>query len=324
MTHKLGWRALLLTGLAAVLIAGCGGNEQGQEHGSDHEHQEGQTPATATEIKINHMHGLGYSADGSSLYVANHGAFLVHQADAWQPPVNPHDFMGMSATEKALYVSGHPGTKDLKNPLGLAKSTDGGKTVQPLAFHGEIDFHNMVSSYYTGTIYVFNDHAHPKLKEGLHYTKDEGKTWTHVKISGLNSPITAMAVHPRQDNLLIFGTEKGIAISEDYGATIKTEFNTSNEVTALTYGLSPDESQNIYVATTGDKTELHRITPDQATFKKDTIFSGDKNEGITYIAANPHHPELALTTDKNNILRVASDGTPTALTEQGTVKIGKK
>ena len=47
---------------------------------------------------------------------------------------------------------------NLKNPLGIMKSTDQGNTLEKIKFYGEIDFHYLAASYYNHTLYVYNEH----------------------------------------------------------------------------------------------------------------------------------------------------------------------
>jgi hypothetical protein len=68
------------------------------------------------------------------LVVPAHVGPAVFRGGRWSTaPGAPHDFMGFSGAKNAIYSSGHPapGTP-LRNPLGLMKSTDGGKSWQQL------------------------------------------------------------------------------------------------------------------------------------------------------------------------------------------------
>ncbi|MFE5835319.1 hypothetical protein [Arthrobacter sp. NPDC056493] len=78
-----------------------------------------------------HIHGLTVSGDTSKVLLATHdGLFDVTKQPASKIG-DANDLMGFTAGKDpgVVYVSGHPGEgSDFPNPLGLIKSTDGGKT----------------------------------------------------------------------------------------------------------------------------------------------------------------------------------------------------
>ena len=47
------------------------------------------------------------------------------------------------------------------------KSSDGGNTLEKLAFYGESDFHNLAVGYNTETIYLYNERPNSKLQQGF-------------------------------------------------------------------------------------------------------------------------------------------------------------
>src|SRR5574341_1481419 len=93
-------------------------------------------------VTLMHIHGLAYSADGRQLLVPSHDGLAVFAEERSRKAPGPaHDYMGFSATRDALYSSGHPAPgSGLRNPFGLIKSRDGGKTWQTLGLQGESDF----------------------------------------------------------------------------------------------------------------------------------------------------------------------------------------
>lgn len=75
---------------------------------------------------------------------------------------------GLSSNENGFFASGHPEPgANLKNPLGLMKSSDGGNTLEKLAFYGESDFHNLAVGYNTEAIYLYNERPNSKLQQGF-------------------------------------------------------------------------------------------------------------------------------------------------------------
>ena len=136
--------------VAALTLSGCGtptpamgGADTGQSRGAD---AQGRTDrAGGADVEMPHIHGLGFSADGQQLLVPAHDGLRVYAGGRWQVPELPaHDYMGYAPTDNGFYSSGHPApSAGLVNPLGLVKSTDGGKTLTTLGFQGQSDFHLM-------------------------------------------------------------------------------------------------------------------------------------------------------------------------------------
>lgn len=69
--------------------------------------QDGTTDSTRVEIP--HIHGLGFSSDGSRLLVPAHIGLLSYENSRWsQPDLPAHDYMGFSPVDTGFYSSGHP------------------------------------------------------------------------------------------------------------------------------------------------------------------------------------------------------------------------
>ncbi len=196
------WRVgLAMAAVTALILAGC-------------------TSGANTTVQLQHVHGLGFTADGAQLFVPAHDGFRVYANNGtWQEPNIPkHDYMGYVATDDGFYSSGHPGSgSSLPNPLGLVKSKDNGKTLTTLGFEGEIDFHTMGVGYKNHAVYVFNPAPTAKLPGGLHYTLDDGKTWKKSSAQGVSGEPIQIAVHPTQANVVAVASEGGLFLSTDYG-----------------------------------------------------------------------------------------------------------
>src|SRR5213082_3537777 len=154
------------------------------------QHDHAQQASGAPQVTLVHVHGLAFSADGKRLMIPSHFGLAIYESGKWSKAPGPeHDYMGFSATASHLYSSGHPapGT-NLVNPFGLLRSKDGGKTWDKLALEGESDFHVMATSWNTNAIYVWNAAANSRMKQpGLHYTRDDGKSWTRVSAKGVDA-----------------------------------------------------------------------------------------------------------------------------------------
>ncbi|MBN2981809.1 hypothetical protein [Cohnella algarum] len=103
--------------------------------------------------------------------------------------------MGFSMVDDGFYSSGHParGSKK-KNPFGIVKSTDEGRSLETLTLYGEVDFHGMSVGYKSHTIYIFNLEPNSAIETtGLNYSTDEAKSWT---MSEMNFEKNGVAVTP--------------------------------------------------------------------------------------------------------------------------------
>lgn len=170
-------------------------------------------------VKLDHVHGLGFSPDGSQVLIAAHDGIKVYQDGKWAIPDQPkNDYMGFVATDDGFYSSGHPGPGvKLPEPLGLVKSTDGGKTLKLLGLQGQYDFHVMGAGYKSHAVYVFNQVASPQLPAGLQFSLDDGKSWKKAGAKGLSGAPIQIAVHPTDVKIVAVGTEHGLFLSMDQG-----------------------------------------------------------------------------------------------------------
>jgi photosystem II stability/assembly factor-like uncharacterized protein len=154
-----------------------------------------------------HVHGLTVSGETSQVLLATHdGLFDVTKQPASKIG-GTNDLMGFTAghDEGIFYASGHPGVgSDLPNPLGLMKSSDGGKTWDQLSRQGESDFHALTTA--KSGIVAF---------DGTLRTSPDGKAWTTVA-AGFAPAV--LAGHPHSDTVLAT-TPEGIQRSTDAGKT---------------------------------------------------------------------------------------------------------
>jgi hypothetical protein len=173
-------------------------------------------------VILTHVHGLAYSPDGRRLMIPSHHGLAIYESGKWAKAPGPqHDYMGFSATSTSLYSSGHPAPNSgLVNPFGLIRSRDGGKTWEKLGLEGETDFHLLATSWNTNALYVWNPAPSSLIpRAGLHYTLNDGKTWTAVAGAGLSGELRALAVHPNEVRTVAVATAEGVFISHDSGAS---------------------------------------------------------------------------------------------------------
>lgn len=171
-------------------------------------------------VTLTHIHGLAYSPDGKQLMIPSHHGMAVYEGGKWSKATGPqHDYMGFAASAKNLYSSGHPAAgSGFRNPFGLIRSNDGGKTWQKLGMEGETDFHLLAVSWNTNAIYVWNPAPSSRMRRpGLHFTVNDGFAWKPAQAAGLEGNPQALAVHPDNVATVALASSKGIYLSRDSG-----------------------------------------------------------------------------------------------------------
>lgn len=136
------------------------------------------TPARAQSLDlIEHIHNV--KAIGNRILLGtHHGIYEYSSLDNIKMIGNKKiDLMGLAVTHNILYASGHPEAgSNLKNPLGLIKSTDGGKNWKTVSLEGKVDFHFLEVN--RNKIYGV-DAASGKLL----FSTDGGKNWKDIGIN---------------------------------------------------------------------------------------------------------------------------------------------
>lgn len=255
---------------------------------------------------LHHLHGLAFIADGSGLMAAGHVGLWVYRDGRWAQAAGPaHDFMGFSVTRTAIYSSGHPAPNTLlRDPLGLVKSSDGGKSWRERGFSGEAEFHVMTAGYESNAIYVLNAAPNSRLRRaGLYFTRDEGKSWKPCAAAGLPSPIIRLAAHPSSASTLAAATLEGVYISSDFGATFK---RIGPETPILAVRIDFDGDHLYFARANPDR--LKRAALDGSRMRVIALPEREETDFVAYIAQNPvQSQELAIGTRRRNIF-VSPDG----------------
>jgi len=188
--------SFLLVAVSVLVAAGCGGGKT----------ESAPEPFTGVPPELQdpgpvHVHGLGYDRSSKTLYIATHtGLFeLPPTARKARRIGDSHqDTMGFTLVEPKLFLgSGHPDARtNLPSHLGLIKSTDRGRTWQPLSLLGEADFHVLRSQ--GKRVYGFDSRSARLLA-----STDSGLTWTPRTAP---EALVDVAVDPRDpDHLLASG-----------------------------------------------------------------------------------------------------------------------
>ncbi|MEB3103132.1 F510_1955 family glycosylhydrolase [Ferviditalea candida] len=249
---------------------------------------------------LKHVHGLGFSPDGKQLLIPSHYGLAVYENHQWkQGQGDRHDYMGFAAVDNGFYSSGHPADgSGLKEPLGIVKSTDNGKSLKVMDLHGISDFHVLAAGYQSHAIYVYNPQPNSRMdSEGLYYTLDEAKTWNQSAMQGVSGTPFTLAVHPSKASIVAAGNQNGAYLSNDHGqsfAPIAKDIHTS----AVYFSL---EGQLYIGGIKGEQSVLFRLDPDSTELKKLGI-PAMTNDAIVYIAENPKNPEqLAIATFERDV-----------------------
>jgi len=261
-----------------------------------------QRESSGASVQLRDIHGLSFSSDGSQLFVPAHDGLLVYENSSWSAPDLPvHDYMGYSGVDDGFFSSGHPGPgSNLINPLGLVRSTDGGRTLKTLAFSGDTDFHLMGAGYENHAIYVINPAQNSLLPPGMHYTVDEGQTWKQSRASGINDSPIQLAIHPIQPETIAVATQGGLFLSNDYGDTF-TQVTDSGPVTSVSF--DPNGERILYGY---QEVFSYQLSSEQIVSLDTRTITGD--DAVAYIAINPTSDQVVYATYSKDIYLSQNDG----------------
>ena len=306
-------KGLAITSL--FIISGCSSNAETAPVKKETVQSQPKNKETATAVpsnfykeitsgKIAHIHGIGYAGNMPGISIATHSGIKVYQNGKWfETTTQLHDYMGFQATKNGFFASGHPEPgANLKNPLGLMKSSDGGNTLEKLAFYGESDFHNLAVGYNTEAIYLYNERPNSKLQQGFYFSTNNGQEWKNSKLKGLSSTIHTFSVHPDQASVVAVSAKDGVYLSTDYGNTFEL-LSTSLESTAVTLSnedviYAPINKQIITKKSIATNEETNIQTP-----------SLDAKDAIMYISQNPQNSaEIVFATLKANVFLSTDEG----------------
>ncbi|MAS35417.1 MAG: glycosyl hydrolase [Anaerolineaceae bacterium] len=196
------------------------------------------------------------------------------------------------------------------NPFGLIRSTDGGETIQTLAFAGESDFHLMAAGYESHAVYVINPAQNSRLPVGLHYTLDDSQTWEQSQASGISGSPIQLAAHPTESGVVAVAAEGGLFLSNDYGDTF-TRVGDDAPVTAVTFDPGGERLLFGYQGLFSYDLAGGQID----TFQIPAV-TGD--DAVGYIAVNPVSDQIAFATFSKDIYLSEDEGQSwAAIAEQG-------
>lgn len=253
-----------------------------------------------------HVHGLAYAADGRALLIASHGGLIAYRDGQWrQAGDRTYDLIGLSVTKDAIYASGHgPSDRVVGDPIGLVKSTDGGKSWQRLTLAGEAEFHVMDVSFGSGAIYVLNVAPNSQMpRPGVYFSRDDGKSWRRCAVAGLSPQIVRIAAHPLLPSTVAVATENGIFISQDFGEAFR-RIGPNVPVSAITFDVSGD---HLFFAL-DDPYRLLRISRDGTAPLELSLPELEETSFVKFIAQHRSNlQQLAIATRRKNVFQ-SDDG----------------
>ena len=168
-----------------------------------------------------HVHGLGVNPGDGALYIATHtGLYRVGTGERKATRVGGdryQDTMGFTIVGPNRFLgSGHPDINEARKEglpalLGLIKSTNSGKSWEPVSLLGEADFHVLRSI--GSRVYGYD-----VTNDRLLMSADGGRTWSELNKPG---PLIDLAVDPRTHRRIVAtsagGLDEGLFESTDGG-----------------------------------------------------------------------------------------------------------
>ena len=200
--------AVALSILACLFAVACGDDE---ENGST-----GESPPAVSDAGPIHVHGLGVNPADGALFVATHtGLFRAppgktrarRVADRFQ------DTMGFTVIGPDRFLgSGHPdGREGLPPFLGLIRSTDAGRSWQPVSLLGERDFHVLEAA--GSRVYGYGSDFESR-QASLLVSEDAGRSWEERMPP---EPLLSLAIDPAAPDRVVASGEDGVHASTDAG-----------------------------------------------------------------------------------------------------------
>ena len=220
--------AVAATVTVALLLTGCSTTPA-----------EPDAPAS-TAAGFGHVHGIVDAGDGSVLLGTHTGVYTLGEDGTVTGPVggNDLDVMGLTATGDTLYASGHPGSTtptELGAPnLGIIRSSNAGRSWEPVAFTGQEDFHVLTVTG-DGNLYGIGS-SRPLLRT----SSDGGQSWA----DGAELPAVDLAA--ATDGTLYAATQEGLQHSTDGGVT----FSLAPDAPVL-YQVEPEPTGGVVGVDTG-------------------------------------------------------------------------
>lgn len=259
-------------------------------------------------VELRHAHGIGYSADGSRILVADHFGIAIYSEGRWSRVPGPaNDFMGFVVTREHIFTSGHlAGSRGADNPLGLVRSGDGGRSWTTLGFQGAAEFHLVAAGYFTDAVYIYNAKPNALMpRTGIYRMMGERLVgWRGAAGRGLEGELAMLTAHPREPATLAAATGAGVFVSRDGGEQFRPVV-TALRATAARFML---DGEALLVGTLrGRQPSLVRIALKDGS-RRELALPPFGRDAVANIVQNPVRlMELALISFERAVF-VSSDG----------------
>jgi len=199
--------------VVAALFVGAGGGASDEEAAPE---QFTGAPLEAQDPRPQHVHGLGFDGKRGILYIATHTGMFELLPDAEKARRigdSYQDTMGFTLVSPEFFLgSGHPDLRDeLPSHLGLIRSTDRGRSWDPVSLLGKADFHVLRAQ--GKTVYGFDARS-----ERLLASTNSGRSW---KTSAPPEALIDLAVDPENPRHLLASGNRVLYESQDSGRTWK-------------------------------------------------------------------------------------------------------
>ena len=187
----------------------------------------------------------------------------------------------------------------LKNPFGLIKSSDAGKTWKKLGLEGESDFHALATSYRTNAVYVLNTGANSRMTQpGIFHTRNDGLQWLRASGRGLANAPRSLAVHPDDASIVAAGTVDGLYLSRDSAGQFDRIVG-GRQVLAQTFDL---DGMHLWFSSHAGQPSLMKIALTAGAKPESVNLPPLKDDAVAYIAQNPaRRSELAIATFNRSV-----------------------
>lgn len=253
----------------------------------------------------NHVHGLAVDRDNPKIiYVASHNGLLQRsEAGQWfWMGKQRADYMGFTAdptNSNRFYSSGHPPTG---GNLGFQVSKNQGEDWQQISLPG-VDFHALAIAPSNPNIF----YGFPASgAQGLHLSKDGGKTWTKPPMVGLNDAPFDLAVDPNHPAHVFAATRSGIYKSTNNGDEWKLVPDTQNAPVIALALLKQGDSTVMYgYRFVQSAPGIYRSNDSGKTWEKLWTETGGV---VVKLAISPSNSQNLYAVNENNLVFQSQDG----------------
>lgn len=305
--------------LVLTVLAACSqGEEKDIENNIENEIEtevesdvEGETENNKEkEVSIfQHVHGLAYELSAPhDLFLGTHyGVYHIDSENNWTwlgTKKEHHDVMGFNfIDENTMISSGHPSeVSSLKNPIGVIISTDQAESWEPIALHGEVDFHTFeVNASDSGVLYGID-------VSGFYRSDDSGYDWEVIQTKGFpENPqdVYSLVSDPGQPHSILAGTKYGIFKSENGGET--WELATDQETIISAKGAFGQTGTIVAYVQGEQENGLMRSEDFGNTWT--SLNLNIEDDAVAHIAINPENgEEYAVGTFKGDLYRTNDSG----------------